>query len=293
MTVISVGSATGTITGRGWYNDKATLNILEVRDDESVWLVTHRGLTENSFTSTQHIKLFDSVDLRRAHYYNCNPKNATAHAIKIHAKHMDNQDVVVYRTLYNAKLNNKPFTFNVYSETGKPEAPEVWIDTTNGTKVTGDITDGFFVNANRAHTWKCQATFPDTIGDANVNITSKYKWTKAWMQSREQVNNIPEEERGFFYNNYLESFYSVTPKDINMPARLDISVDLPLKWTPDNLPGNVVVYVKHASQEVPRESPELTKLIYSNGEGYFAISIDYPTPTTTYYLAWKIRGTAR
>ena len=149
------------------------------------------------------------------------------------------------------------------------------------------------LNSNKAHSWKCQATFPDAMSGSGVNITSKYKWANAWMQSKEQVDNTPEEERGFFYNNYLECFYSVTPKDIHMPARLDISVDLPLKWTPDNNPGNVIVFIKHANQEAPRESVELTNSIYCNGEGYFAVSIDYPIPTTTYYLAWKVRDKAR
>ena len=101
------------------------------------------------------------------------------------------------------------------------------------------------------------------------------------------------ENRGFLSSQFLEHVYCSVPSEIKIPEVLDISVDLPSQWAPDDIVGNVQVFTQTKDQTTPVYSVALTKTIYTNGEGHYALRVDYPDPKTKYFLAWRVRKVPR
>ncbi|EGW19820.1 metallophosphoesterase [Methylobacter tundripaludum SV96] len=293
VTIIGAGSSTGTITGKGWYFSKASFNVIEVCEDDSIWLRTYfgSGKTFSSSTENRHL-LFEAVDLRRARYYlTHNIDETEALGLKLHFRFLVNRDIIVHRSYFNISLIDNTHEFSVYSETGKlPKDLKVWVVDKDGNKIYGDVGEGFYVDKKRTNAWRCKAKFPVQIFQFPYHVVTSYRWEEVGMLTREHIDKLPAQSRGPLYSDYLKHVYYLIPPLDKMPATLDISVDLPTELAPDDAPGNVFVYTQAEGENCPVHSIALTKTIYSSGEGHYALRVDYPDPETKYFLAWLVRN---
>jgi predicted phosphodiesterase len=142
VTIIAAGSSTGTVTAKGWHFPKTTFNVLEVRDDDSVWLSTFQGADKN-FVRSDCKKLFEDVDLRRSRFFRTHKTNESdAQGLRIHFRFLENRDAIAHRSYFNASLTDNCFAFTAYSDTGSPFDPKVWL-VDNGGRIYGDVGGGF------------------------------------------------------------------------------------------------------------------------------------------------------
>ena len=290
VTVVGAGSSTGTVTGEGWSFDRANFNVIEVCDDDSVWLSTYRGSSGAPFSIDSRHKLFEAVDLRRARFYlTHNMDKGEAQELKIHFRFLDNRDIIVHRSYVNTSLSDNKYTFKAYSNTGMPFDPKVWLLDKNGDQIPGDVGAGFVVDTNKTNAWRCEAKFPAQSSQSPHHVFTGYRWKGAGLLSEDDVDRLPAHLRGCLYTDYLEHVYCVIPSGMKIPATLDISVDLPSQWAPNDRVGNVLAYTQTEKQDRPEHSAALTKTIYSSGEGHYALRVDYPDPKAQYFLAWRVR----
>jgi 3',5'-cyclic AMP phosphodiesterase CpdA len=293
VTIVAAGSSTGTVTAKGWHFASASFNVLEVHDDESIWLSMYRG-KDKTFSMSEHHKLFEAVDLRRAHFFRSNKTNESdAQGLKIHFRFLENRDAIVHRSYFNASLTADCFTFTAYSDTGKPFDPKVWLLDDDGNRTEGDVGNGFAVASHTQYAWECTAKFPPQRAQSPHHVVTSYRWQGAAVFSRAHVDALPPEVRGPLYSRYLEHAYSGVPAGMKTPASLEMSVDLPERWAPDDIRGHIQVFTKRKSDKAPTLSASLTKAIYSNGEGHISLRVNYPESATRYYLAWRVRDAAR
>ena len=120
-----------------------------------------------------------------------------------------------------------------------------------------------------------------------------YRIANAGMLSKAHVEELPLRRRGTLYSQFFEHVFIRIPEGEANVKSVQISVDLPPEWAPDELAGQVLVFTKDSQQHEPTLSLALSKTIYSNGDGHYSLRVDYPEPKTRYYLAWKVRETVR
>ena len=290
VTVIACGSSTGTETAKGWTFDKAGFNVLDVKDDDSIWLTRYSGKS-GAFVETERHQLFEAVDLRRTRFHLAHKvEEGEAQGLKIHFRFLENRDAVVHRSYSNVILKNSTFAFNAFSDTGTPRSPRAWVVDDDGQRIEGDVGNGFKKTANDS--WRCEVTFPMKSEPTRRTLVTTYTWSNAVMLSEAHVDAIPPSERNVLYQQYLEHTFSGIPASISAPAFLEIAVDLPQQWAPDDIAGNILAFTS-ASAQPPVLSKSLSKSIYSNGEGHMSLRVTFPDPGTRYYLAWRVRREKR
>jgi len=213
--------------------------------------------------------------------------------LKAHFRYLANADVVVNRSYLEGVLVNDTFTFGAFSDTGTPHDPVVWIHR-DGARIPGNVGQGFFPNPKRKHSYICTAAFEHQAQQAPHHILTKYRWKGAGILSRDALQRVPAEAKGFLYSRYLEHAWLKSPSKEEVGS-LDISVDLPREWAPEDNEGAVFAYTKHESapESDPELSPSLTKRIFSDGDGHFSLLVKAPVPGTTYILAWSLRDRPR
>jgi hypothetical protein len=213
-------------------------------------------------------------------------------ALKTHFLFLANSDIRVYRSYLEAKLVNDSFTFNAFSDTGTPHDPLVWI-VRERRRIPGAVGPGFIRHNERKHTFTCTAEFEHQAKQAPHHIVTKYRWKGAGVLSRAALEQVPTEAKGFLYSRFLEHVSVKCPPGEPINA-LDISVNLPREWAPDDS-DLVKVYTKLQSNPAadPEFSDELTREVFYDGEGYFSLRVHEPEPGRTYILAWPPRDRSR
>jgi hypothetical protein len=294
VTVIGAGSATGTDTKRGWSIERASFNILDVCDDDSIW-VSECVYRNEQWSSIGRQKVMDGVELRQARYERCRTSlPAEDHVLRTHYTYHANGDCGVHRVITAGEIApDGTFSFNAYSETGTPVEPEVWLEDGAGKRTFGRIEAGFRLIAELRHTYSCTASFPIAFASSRRIVGTRYLWNGAAILRMEEIRAIPEPARPYLYRHGWEHVSSKTPKSPALFRALEISVEVPRAWAPDDVSGNFAVFVEEPGMNRPHEHIDLTKRLYYNGDGLFSLRVEFPDSETKYYICWRPREAAR
>lgn len=289
VTVVGAGSATGMVTLKGCDAVRASMNLITLKPDRTVWLQKVECKKSQWAISDESPQLlFDSRAIRRARIMRRTDRKGppTSRIVKS-VEFTSSRNILLRETRTNWTLSEPRWTLLTRNATGKPCSPLVSVRLDHGLTLQAPGKDFVFDSQNNAH--RFDAEFKWTKAEELARqIYAEWVWLAGAILTKEDLDLIPMQNRGPYRNIGLEHA-GIQPNE-----GLDsftLMVTIPPEFAPNA--DDVQVYVETPKGYYPEhgvDSVELTRQLDFAGTGRFSLTVPFPLKDHTYVIGWKLRS---
>lgn len=283
--ILGAGSATGMVTMKGSQPQSASSNLIELRDDQSIWVkeVVNR---DGQWRVDQEAVCLSSARRTRQHAYVRRQANGRSRPVSAATKTVlftHQRDVTVHLTYTDWRFNGE-FVLDVRSQTGTPMEPRVDLDLADGAPQTQVSERGFVQVEGRPGLYSFRhpiAQHALVVPRARVS----YRWLSGALLCKEDLGVVKPADRDFFRARGKEF---ISFEVFSNLRQFRLSARLPEHFEPQDVAGIEVYYEAIDSHGDPEPAPELKGQIDCDSSGVISLKVEYPWTGWRYYLVWPL-----
>ena len=285
--VLGSGSSTGAVTLAPCNINKASSNVIELREDQSIWVKELRFSGGWGVRDAEGVCISPTIDVRKSKFYRITDRSSappTSEIIK-HVRFTPQRDILFREARTDWLLKGKEFGFVSRNQTGVPVNPRVELELPANVSAPSKSINGFEpMSEPGAYVYKVAlAGDPGPVLIPQIDIA--YEWIDGALLTRRDLSLIPPAQRGIFRE---DGFEFVAISVLNDLRSFQLHAHLPDGFWPDP-DGRVKVCVQHLGlNEPPRELPYLTEHLSTSGPGVLSLTVPYPWTGYRYCLAWQL-----
>lgn len=284
--VIGSGSSTGMVTNEGCKENAASSNVIELRDDQSIWVRELRfsagqwrllepAICLCSPTRTRQHSFFRSAGAGRAR-----PTSVATKSVVFN----HHRDVDVRLSYSDWTIEDREIELRVQSLTGVPLNPKIELDLVDGRSASNKTSVGFAdVAGKRGHYVFRHALDRDDVVATRARVS--YLWVGGALLCNQDLMIVDPGLRHEFRARGLEF---ATFEVVSNLRSFRLSVQLPEHFRIADV-ADVDVYVEPIDGGSPPErAPDLKSAIDHDGSGLITLYVEYPWRNWRYYLVWPL-----
>lgn len=309
LAIVGAGSATGMATNQGWDVKRASLNILELRENRSVYLREVRGpgamngdeswTTDTQATLLQTTEVRHNRFLRALHRYRADHP-ASSQPIRVpvgqlasradfasselqkHVTITATRDALVRDRRTSRLIKNGRFSIPLKNLSGQPITGDLAarVQLINGQSL--HLPASLLSIGNDPGAFELAVKLPDEEGEVLAqSIELDYRWLDAIVLTKDDFDLLAANQMGELRHEKLE-FVAVTVPD--PVGSLTLSVTFPIGYAPEVNKFRVLHRrVKDGSME---QAPFLTSKLQHTGTTVM-LFLHYPLQGAQYVIAWE------
>ena len=285
--VLGCGSSTGAVTLKPCDINRASSNLIELREDQSIWVKEVRfdggswGVREEG-----QVCIAPTTEMRKSKFYRVTGGSNAPPSSEVvkHVRITPQRNVVFRETRTDWLVNGPEFGIVSRNLSGIPVNPRIQLELPAnvkaeavsglGFKPTGE--DGAYVYKVALNGAKDRTLIP--------RVEISYEWIGGALLTRRDLSLVAQARQGVFRD---EGFEFVAISVVNELRSFELHAHLPDGFWPE--PKTVKVCVKNLHlNETPREVPYLKEYLSTAGPGVLSLKVPYPWAGYRYFMAWKL-----
>lgn len=284
--VLGSGSSTGAVTLKPCELNRASSNLIELREDQSIWVKEVRHDGGWCIREEGQLCIAPTLEVRKSKFFRVTERSKvppTSEVVK-HVRFTPQRDVVVRETRTDWVVKGPEFGFVSRNLSGLPVNPRVQLELPANIKATAVSRGGFEpMSETGAYVYKIGLS-----GHAGATLIPRveisYEWIDGALLTLRDLGMIADAQRGHFRKDWDE-FVAISV--VNDLRSFQLHAHLPDGFWPD--PGGVKVCVQELRlNEPPRELAYLKEHLSTSGPGVLSLTVPYPWTGYRYYLAWRL-----
>ena len=322
LAVVGAGSATGMST---WdarcIVSESSFNVIELRDDRSVWLKVFRGSGTYERPSWAEdraaaIQLLGSTAIRRNRFLRIRAQEAEKSRDAAKAQETDEaeqaanvetsptppprqygewqrhitltqyRDALVWDKRTHWPLKDGQLAFQLINETGLPVLPKASIYLKNRPGKREKVKDASIVRIEGdRRTFAFVARVSPKFAKEVESIETSFKWDDAILLTQGDLDLLDRNNASFLRSKDWEFVAATVPKDIPLAA-LTLTVTFPVGYLPKRSRVSVQVQNTNKANEKFGEDKALGTRLQMAGQT-LVLGVPYPLTGYRYAIAWK------
>lgn len=288
ITVVGAGSSTGMETNTGCDTIRATMNLIVLKPDRTVWVeeVKCKNQVWERLPETQQ-QLFDSRSIRRAKLMRRHKvlSPPTSRIVK-NVEFTDVRDILLRETRTDWFLDTPAWKLRTQNSSGQPSSPVVSLQQKGqGTEEYADSAPVFaFSDKENAHIF--EARFQGTGPRVAHRLNAQWMWLAGAALTKKDLDLIPMKHRGPYRSNGRE-YVSIKPDEPIESFTLMVTV--PPRFAPKEK-ADVSVFVKEPEKKGEEGEPneEFTRNLDFWSQEKFSLTVPFPLVNHEYAIAWNV-----
>jgi Calcineurin-like phosphoesterase len=289
IVVLGAGSATGNKTLDGCRRSRASLNLIELRPDRSVY-VREIGCPNSLWQILPgETLLLDGRAIRRARF-NRRRKGETSpptsRIVKSIEFHPD-RNVTITQSWSNWTVDPERWTHITKNSSGTPLAAIVdfhWSEQGPPERRVAEISP----DKREAQAYGLEVVSPGRSQSLAQRIRLTLGWRGAAVLTQDDLDYLSHTTPGDHRKDGREFAGVLATGELES---LSLMVRLPARFAPAR--HEITAWVRESSTSVPEEVVELTQSIQEHAPGVFGLEVPYPLPDYRYELAWPVKTASR
>lgn len=289
VTVIGAGSATGMETGSGCDRSRASMNLIELRPDRTVWLgeISHPG--DGWQVSNDALQVFDARAIRQARATRrIQVESPSTSQITKIVEFTPTRNIMVREIRTNWACTEPEWPVVTVNSSGSPVAPRV-VFTWEGGSVSEVESPGEFLPLDgRDYAYIFRGRVPGPVPGLARRVNVEYLWLGGGVLTTRDLKQLDKTKCGPYRRNGQE-FIALTVD--NALEALTLIGIVPPRFAPDSKTVEVFVEppASPGGQSPARVNRELAALVQHTGDGRFSLVVPYPVKGFRYVLAWRLQ----
>ncbi|MDO9236472.1 MAG: metallophosphoesterase [Aquabacterium sp.] len=285
--VMGAGSSTGVVTFGHCDLNKASANVIELREDQSVWVKELRFEGGWSVHNETEICIVPTLGLRRSKFFRKAGSERfppTSEVIK-HVRFTPQRDALVHETRNDWLIKGGEFGIATRNRSGFPVEPEIKLTLPINIKVRPISPNGFErTDEPGCYIYRLGLSTPSPTLALHIDIS--YEWIDGARLCRQDLELNPQGQRGLFRE---EGYEFVAISVTNDLRAFQLHAHLPAGFWPNVGGENVKVFVQDMSKNTPPvERAYLKEHLSTSGPGVLSLSVPYPMTGFRYFMAWQL-----
>jgi 3',5'-cyclic AMP phosphodiesterase CpdA len=299
VVVLAAGSATGEETGDGWDLSRVHFNVLELRDDRSIWLQEVKGAaTGLGYASSRPTLLLAAEDIRRSCFLRRKrgprnegdqpqgyPRGALRSRLRKRIEFTLDRDIEITETRTEWAVENKWNQLTRNASGAVSQAAIVKFEWQEGT--TPEVLRGYFIrDAEEPEIYRLglPLSADQSIRKA-LRVTSRWTWEGGAVLTRREWISLPAKAKGWFRAEGKE-FAGISVADDQEYEALTLTVRIPERFAPDS--KKVKLWYVKPGDRTPYPAVGLQKSLEFCGTDTIELHIPFPLPGYLYVLSWPL-----
>jgi hypothetical protein len=285
--VLGCGSSTGVVTLGECDPRPASSNLIELRDDQSIWVKELRYDNGWSVRDETAVCLVPTVDLRRAKFLRVAGAERLPPSSEVvkHVRFTPQRDAVVRESRTDWLIKGKEFAVLTRNRSGAPVNPRVDLRLPAGAGARSLSPGGFEVTHEPGcYVYKLALDGPGPTLAKEIDIA--FEWIDGGMLTRQDLELIPSPQRGPFREDGYEFVAISVTNDLRA---FQLHAHIAAGFWPAHAQDAVKVFVQDISRNAgPVELPYLKEHLLTSGPGVLSLSVPYPMTHHRYIMAWRL-----
>lgn len=284
--VLGCGSSTGTVTLAHNDLNRASSNVIELHDDQSIWVKELRNENGRWHVHEEtETCIVQTADLRRSKFFRvagAEKLQPTSEVVK-HVRFTPQRNILVHEHRSDWLIKGSEFAIKTRNRTGVPINPQVKLALPPNTSARSVSRNGFEVtNEQGYYLYRLALSQPGPTLAGSVDIA--FEWIDGAILCIEDLELVAPENRGLFRDQGREFVaLSVT----NELRSLQLHAHLPTGFWPEL--EDLKVFVQDMkSNDPPQERPYLREHLRTSGPGVLSLAIPYPMAGYRYFMTWRL-----
>lgn len=286
--ILGCGSSTGAVTLT--HNDlgKASSNLIELHEDQSIWVKEVRH-DDNGWNvrNDSRICIVPTLNLRRSKFSRRaggHKMSPTSEVVK-HVQFTHQRDIVVRESRTDWLIKGDTFGIVTRNRFGVPANPRVELKLPVGIGASALSPNGFEPTEEPGcYLYRLRLSAPGPMLALNVDVS--YEWIDGALLSRQDLELIPQGQRGPFRDDGYDFVALSVTNDLRA---FHLNAHLPTGFWPNSVDSTVKVCTQEISSNAPPvERPHLKEHLTTSGLGVLTLSVPYPMTGYRYFLAWRL-----
>ncbi len=292
LVVLGAGSATGADTWAGCDATRASINVLELRRDRSVYVQEQRIVGGQWQDCGDAVCLLDGRQIREARVLRRDDLKARpVSRIERHFAFTEYRDIDVRETrTFWPVTKDHQLVFDVHRLSGSPILGKLNVDWEGGgtdrwagNPEGGEKAANFGRPPDGGRGYRLQLRIDDWRTKAQ-RLELEYTWSRSAILTMTDLQLLRDDQLDDFRRAGKEavSIHVTDPLD-----SLTLSISLPPALLPQG--GRIEVHVGHLENGIEKIEPhqELQEFLHVMPGGYATLTVPFPLPECRYFLAWR------
>jgi hypothetical protein len=292
LVVLGAGSATGADTWAGCDATRASINVLELRRDRSVYVQEQRIVGGQWQDCGDAVCLLDGRQIREARVLRRDDLKARpVSRIERHFAFTEYRDIDVRETrTFWPVTKDHQLVFDVHRLSGSPILGKLNVDWEGGgtdrwagNPEGGEKAANFGRPPDGGRGYRLQLRIDDWRTKAQ-RLELEYTWSRSAILTMTDLQLLRDDQLDDFRRAGKEavSIHVTDPLD-----SLTLSISLPPALLPQG--GRIEVHVGHLENAIEKIEPhqELQEFLHVMPGGYATLTVPFPLPECRYFLAWR------
>lgn len=290
LVVLAAGSATGVETGKGAEPSRASFNLIELREDRTVWVYEIRNSDRRWSRVEADVKLFDDRQINQGRFFRQNAdqlvaKSLLSQAVRFIEFHHD-RDISIVDRRTNWAIEDGKWRLVTQNSSGSPMPAEIVFDWTHRGPTRFDAVAPVFHSADD-HSYRFQVDgLSPQKSDLALQIRTTFRWEGGAVLTTEDLELLDPPTRGPFRRDGHEFAGFEVENDLE---KLSLLVRLPPDFAPPEREIRVCIVPRGRKESDCQDDPVLTRAVQHHAPGIFSLEVNYPTTGATYVMTWKPR----
>lgn len=286
VTIVAAGSATGATQNKACKAADACFNLLELRDNHTVWLEEQR-CEQGVWGPGKHgpFQLYTSEALRKIHINRSGAMVGTPTSkIFTHFEFTPERDINIRRVCTNWMIEPEQLVYEVFNSTGTPVCRGVSIDWADGPAAIQTFDAQYHMKTRASHAYFFAVPLPNREWRRARSLTIDTSWPSGALLTDDDLQMLPKDmPRGDFRSDGKEHVYTVVKEPLEM---LTVSLSLPENIAPDI--GDLHVIAESTDSDAPDLASSAMNWVrpLDLGHGKYVLNIFYPLINMRYGFSW-------